>query len=421
MKKYILPLLALALCLTVLGGCMPEPYNGADGKSAYELARDNGFEGSLDEWLASLAGKDGKDGRDGEDGEDGLKQQTTVIIDGETDPLGNLRYAAAVVLRSAVSVVCPNGAGAGVIYKLDKETGEAYVITNHHVVYDKTVAGGIAKSIELYVYGAEYKDYAIPATYLGGSVYYDIAVLHIAASDRLKAAFSTAVTLANGLAVGQTALAVGNPEAGGLSVTSGTVSMLSETVEMTAADGKTKVNYRVLRTDTPVNGGNSGGGLFNGRGELVGIVNAKLIESHVENIGYAIPVGLAVAVTENILATCDGETVTTPQRATLGFTVRSGDHEAVYDPETGLITLKESNTVTEVVAGSAADGKILVGDTVLSVKVDARPTLTPNRQYEVADELLYARVGSQVTFTLLREGEEVTVTLTITENEISSH
>ncbi len=53
-----------------------EPYfvsgsGGADGKSAYEIAVDNGFDGTEEEWLESLKGADGKDGRDGVNGTDG--------------------------------------------------------------------------------------------------------------------------------------------------------------------------------------------------------------------------------------------------------------------------------------------------------------------------------------------------------------
>ena len=63
-------------------------------------------------------------------------------------------------------------AGSGVIYKLDKAKGEAYVITNYHVVYDENCLNQnkISSSINLYLYGMEDPLYAIPATYVGGSM-----------------------------------------------------------------------------------------------------------------------------------------------------------------------------------------------------------------------------------------------------------
>ena len=69
--------------------------------------------------------------------------------------------------------------GSGVIYQLDKVTGSAYIITNYHVVYDAycNTANKISGDISVYLYGKEATKYAIPATYVGGSMNYDLAVL----------------------------------------------------------------------------------------------------------------------------------------------------------------------------------------------------------------------------------------------------
>ena len=64
------------------------------------------------------------------------------------------------------------------------------------------------------------------------------------------------------------------------------------------ADGKTEVSLRVMRVDTAVNSGNSGGGLYNDEGNLIGIVNAKIVYDGVENIGYAISSSVAAAIAE---------------------------------------------------------------------------------------------------------------------------
>ena len=61
---------------------------------------------------------------------------------------------------------------------------------------------------------------------------------------------------------------------------------------------------RLLRTDTPVNSGNSGGGLFDANGYLIGIVNAKIKDLGVEGFGYSIPSSTMEAVVENILYYC---------------------------------------------------------------------------------------------------------------------
>lgn len=412
-RMSIVLLLVTVMSLTLMSGC--EIKQGYDGKSAYELACEAGFSGTQEEWLASLQGQAGKDGLDG------VQEQNTVIVDGASDALGTMRYAAAVGMRSAVSVICRSTAGAGVIYRLDKETGDAYILTNHHVVYDEQY--GISPEIRICLYGREYADYAMDASYVGGSMYYDIALLRVEGGSYLKEAFAAAVTLADpyGTVVGQTALAIGNADAAGLSVTSGVVSVLSEYITMTGVDGSTAVQYRVMRVDTAVNPGNSGGGLFNGRGELIGIVNAKSTVKDTDNIGYAIPVSLAVAVAENILETCDGAQVTTVQRAYLGATVLAENHSVRYDGETGLLVLYEENTVQEVTAGSASDGYLQAGDRILSVRVDDRDTLDVTQQYHLLDELLYARAGSTVELTIERNGVQQIQRIPIRPADVRSY
>ena len=412
-RMSIVLLLVTVMSLTLMSGC--EIKQGYDGKSAYELACEAGFSGTQEEWLASLQGQAGKDGLDG------VQEQNTVIVDGASDALGTTRYAAAVGMRSAVSVICRSTAGSGVIYRLDKETGDAYILTNHHVVYDEQY--GISPEIRICLYGREYADYAMDASYVGGSMYYDIALLRVEGGSYLKEAFAAAVTLADpyGTVVGQTALAIGNADAAGLSVTSGVVSVLSEYITMTGVDGNTAVQYRVMRVDTAVNPGNSGGGLFNGRGELIGIVNAKSTVKDTDNIGYAIPVSLAVAVAENILETCDGVQVTTVQRAYLGATVLAENHSVRYDGETGLLVLYEENTVQEVTAGSASDGYLQAGDRILSVRVDDRDTLDVTQQYHLLDELLYARAGSTVELTIERNGVQQIQRIPIRPADVRSY
>ena len=88
--------------------------------------------------------------------------------------------------------------------------------------------------------------------------------------------------------MGEGVIAIGNPlgELGG-TVTNGIVSALAREVEI---DGQAMT---LLQTNAAVNPGNSGGGLFNMKGELIGVVNAKSGGDNVENIGFAIPIDAA--------------------------------------------------------------------------------------------------------------------------------
>lgn len=362
--------------------------------------------------------------------------QNTIVIEGNAT---DVSHAAAQGLRSVVSVYASfksnsmwgsgsSSAGSGVIYRLDAETGSAFIITNYHVVYNSgsRTSGGISNEINLYLYGMESEEYAIPAVYVGGSANYDIAVLYAENSDILKKAASSgsvaAATVADSdtIAAGQTAIAIGNPEAGGISVTTGIVSVDSEYITMTASDGMSQVEFRVIRIDTAVNSGNSGGGLFGASGELIGIVNAKISSSDVENIGYAIPSNVARAIADNIIDYCYGTDCETVMRGILGITVAVNELSTAYDTETGLLVRKEKICVYEVSAGGLGEEILREGDIVLSITVGGKTTEV-TRQHHLIDAMLDVRVGDNVTIQILRDGEEQTVSATITEDCLTAY
>lgn len=378
--------------------------------------------------LGVVVGKDGQDGEDGKSGTNG----TTTIIGAEDSTTLSVSQA----LRSSVSILCTfvaesrqggtttyYSAGSGVIYDLDMETGSAFVITNYHVVYDEDSRqdNGIAETINLYLYGGEYSGLELQATYVGGSMYYDLAILRVENSDILKNSDALAVTVVNSddVQVGSTAIAVGNAASEGISVTSGIVSVDSEYLSMTAVDGITTVDYRVMRIDTAVNSGNSGGGLFDRNGNLIGIVNAKIIDDGVENIGYALPSTVVTAVADNIIYYCyesDNENV---MRAIMGITVITNDSCAVYEEETGLMKIRETVVVHSV--DETQLGKVFqVDDQLVSITIGGK-TLQITRQHQLIDAMLTARVGDEVTFTVLRNGQETALSITVTEDCLTAY
>lgn len=349
-----------------------------------------------------------------------------VINNNSTD----LALAANMGLRSVVSVYCSfpgsgifgsssSAAGSGVIYKLD-ENGSAFVITNYHVVSKSGTSNLIANKINLYLYGMEVTEYGIPATYVGGSMNYDIAVLRVDNSEVLKYAIANgsvaAATLGNSdkIAAGQSTIAIGNPEAGGISVTTGVVSVDSEYIDMTGSDDVTPVSFRVIRTDTAVNSGNSGGGLFNAKGELIGIVNAKVSSTDVENIGYAIPSNVSRAIADNIIDFCYGKDCKTVMRGLLDITVTANALSTKYNTETGILERYEQIVVHEVNAGGLGAAVLKAGDILKSITVGDK-TIEITRQYHLIDAMLDVRVGDTVSMTIVRNGEEMTVSTVITE------
>ncbi len=372
----------------------------------------------------------------------------TVTITG--DNTNDLTYAAASGLRSAVGIYCTfettSGGntpwnprpttqtyyttGSGVIYKTEDD-GSAFVITNHHVVYDSSsdTENGISKQIYIYLYGLEDEAYAIPAEYVGGSANYDIAVLRIDKSEVLKSAYSSGavagVLFANSdkANAGDTVIAIGNPSASslsGISVTSGIVSVDSEYISMTSSTGTGNVTFRVIRTDTPINSGNSGGGLFNDRGELLGIVNAKITSSSIENIGYALPSNVVRAIADNVIDYCYDKDCESVMRCILGITLEVVDYSTSYNSETGIFERKETVGISEVTADSLGASVLKVGDVVKSVTVGEKTTEI-TRQHQLIDSMLDARVGDTVIFVITRGGEEMTVSVTITDDCLTAY
>ena len=307
--------------------------------------------------------------------------------------------------------------GSGVIYQLDKAKGNAYVITNYHVVYDSdsNTKNKISNNISLFLYGQEYSDYAIPATYVGGSMNYDIAVLKVEASPVLMKSCAVAADFANSdtVSVLETAIAVGNPEGGGISATVGCVNVDSEYIDMTGADEKTAITLRVIRTDAAVNEGNSGGGLFNAKGEVIGIVNAKITDTTVDNIGYAIPSNIAKYAADNIIALCNGTSCEKAKKCTLGITVITDEAYSVFDKDTGKVYKMEIIKVNEVGDDSYAVGVLKAGDVIRSVVIGQKEYKI-TRLFHVTDSMFNARVGDKITFNITRDGTDMQVSLTVT-------
>ena len=311
-------------------------------------------------------------------------------------------------------------AGAGVIYKLDKDNGDAYIITNYHVIYHSSDNSNskIARKITLYLYGMESSRYAIEAQFLGGSMQYDIAVLKVTGSEVLMSSLATAATVAdsNDVSILETAIAVGNPEKDGISATSGYVNVDSETIDIYAADDLTLISIRVMRIDAAINGGNSGGGVFNSRGELIGIVNAKKTLS--DGMGYAIPSNVAKYLADNIIYYCDGNNYTSVMRCILGIKVDPSELYTEYDEQTGRVYKREYVKVSSVEAGSIA--KLKVGDMIEAITIDGEE-YEVTRSFHVIDAMLNARVGSKVTFRIRRKTILYNISLTITSDTVEAY
>lgn len=174
-----------------------------------------------------------------------------------------------------------SGAGSGVILSSD-----GYILTCAHVVDG---ADQITVTLED---GTEYE-----AEVVGSDTADDIAVIKIDATDLTAAVIGDS----DEAEVGETVYADGNP-GGTLSgtITEGIVSALNREITLETESGET-ITLNVIQTSAAVSPGSSGGGLFNARGELIGIVNAKSSGDSEEGLGFAIPINTAVEIAEDIV------------------------------------------------------------------------------------------------------------------------
>ena len=268
-----------------------------------------------------------------------------------------------------------SGAGSGVIISSD-----GYILTCAHVVDG-------ASTITVTIGD---KDYT--ATLVGEDTTSDIAVIKIDA---------------DGLKVGQSVMAVGNPlgELGG-TVTGGMISALNRSVTI---QGSSSVNtMSLIQMDASVSPGNSGGGLFNMNGELIGIVNAKSSSSDAEGLGFAIPINDAIKVAQELL-----ENGYVTGRPYLGIT-----YLAVEDAQTAaqLGVNAYGVYVVEVVKGGPAEkAGLQAGDRIVSVdgtEIASKDDLGTLMQKHAA--------GDTLSITIAREGQMQTVNVTLGEKTASN-
>lgn len=211
--------------------------------------------------------------------------------------------------------------GSGVIISQD-----GYIVTNNHVVEDITDDD----AIKVKLYNGE----TYTAKLIGTDARTDLAVIKINETNLPYSSFADS----SQLLMGEDVIAIGNPLGLGISCSNGIISALEKEIYIN------NVYLTVIQTNAAVNEGNSGGGLFDLNGNIVGIVNAKKSNEAssdvtVEGMGYAIPSNTVKRIVSELV-----ENGYVKDRAALGIKVYTGNS---YYSEKGVL-------VTEVVEGGSA-------------------------------------------------------------------
>ncbi len=261
---------------------------------------------------------------------------------------------------------------------------DGYIITNYHVV-EYAAAGDLPVTVVLYD-GTEYE-----ARIVGTEDVNDIAVLKIEATGL------TPVELGDSdeLRVGEEIYAVGNP-LGELefSMSTGHVSALDRQVSTDEAD-----DISMFQIDAAVNSGNSGGPVYNDRGQVIGVVTAKYSDTGVEGLGFAIPINDAARIAQDLIVN--------------GYVTGKAYMGVWLDDRYNSVAAQFFNMplgayVSAVESGSAADkaglkeGDVItrLGDRKVSSPADLRSAV---RQYSAGDraEIEVYREGESITMTIL--------------------
>lgn len=270
------------------------------------------------------------------------------------------------------------GAGSGIIISQD-----GYIVTNNHVIEDAT---------SITVRTSDGTSYS--AQLVGTDSRTDIAVLKIDATGLQPVTFGNS----DNLNVGDTAIAIGNPlgELGG-TVTNGIISALDRTIVLDNEE------MTLLQTNAAINPGNSGGGLFNSRGELIGMVVAKSSGEDIEGLGFAIPSNLVSQVAQELIN--NGYVTGRPALGVTVVNITSSQLAMQY----GVNSL--GVYISEVSSGSAAEqAGLQVGDRIISV--DDRVVESYTDLSSILDD---HAVGDTIEILVGRNGTTVTVSLTLQE------
>ena len=271
-----------------------------------------------------------------------------------------------------------SGAGSGVIL-----TTDGYIVTNYHVV-----EGAQQITVTLH------DDSTYTATVVGSDQQSDIALLKIDATGLTPAVLGDS----DSVQVGEVVIAVGNPMGTlGGTVTDGIVSALNR-------DSPVEGNEMTLmQTSAAISPGNSGGGLFNTNGELIGIVNAKYSDEDAEGLGFAIPVNTMKTVVQDLL-----ENGYVTGRPALGITVITvGDVQTAM--QYGVSSLGVYvNSVDEGSGAEAAGMK--AGDRIVSIG-----TQLVESTDDVTNALKSYNVGDVVEVQVDRGRELITLQVTLGE------
>ncbi len=288
-----------------------------------------------------------------------------------------------------ITTASSTGHGSGVIYSFDENQNKVYVITNNHVVE------GADKITLTSPNGIVYSNVSL----IGSDPYTDLAVVAFSpTSQELNAKYDiSGITFNKNATIGQTAIAIGYPITPVLSVSRGIISALDYDITISG------FTMNSLVTDAAINSGNSGGGLFDANGNLLGIVNAKTVSTQVEGRGYAIPSETVSTIVKQLIEN-NGEI---HGRATLGFNTELTS----VIVQSGIIpTSAYYVKVSTISSGLQIEsGTLLQGDLIRSASINDNVAINLEEYRSNSDNVV--TVWNQSILQQIKSGDTITLSL----------
>ena len=295
---------------------------------------------------------------------------------------------------SAPQVEEQQAAGSGVI--IGKTDSELLIVTNNHVaVHDEQgnsmFYSYVASTKELRVTFADGNE--VVANLKGADADADIAVIAVNLADisgeTMDVIDIATIGNSDNVKVGQGVMAIGNALGYGQTVTFGHISALNREVT-TSADGVTRT---LLQTDATINAGNSGGGLFNAKGQLIGINSAKSSGVGIEGMGYAIPITSVEELINTLMNEKTKVTLSEEERGYLG--IQGVDVPANYVDYYGF---PAGAYVTKITEGSPAEKSGLQMSDIITAVEGKKIT----SYEELRSQIGYYAAGETITITVSR-------------------
>jgi S1-C subfamily serine protease len=284
---------------------------------------------------------------------------------------------------------------------------QGHVLTNAHVVLG---AGNVTFELPGILGGGAPKTYT--AKVLGLDKSTDVAVLQIDAPASQLHPLTLAAT-GNHPKVGEPVVAIGTPLGEEGTVTSGIVSAVSREIDSLTPGIKI---YGAIQTDAAINHGNSGGPLLDANGNVIGITSQILSENNGNvGIGFAIPIGTAKDVADQIISTgkvahtwlgIEGTDLTPDIARVLNLPVQHGVIVGQVVPNSPAAKAGLQGGSTPV---SVDNEQLMAGGDII-VKIGGRDIVTFS---DLAETISQHKPGDTVSIELYRHGKPMTVEVTL--------